>query len=94
MAQQAIRVAKNAWFQYKALEAEIGRHGGKICSVEMYPGYQARLVPVKSAGVKGEDGNVEAQGEIWRHFAMILNFRVNMMRKWKEKTKTSKTRIG
>ena len=30
LARQAIRDAKNTWFQHKALEAERGRHDGKI----------------------------------------------------------------
>ena len=77
LARKAIRDAKNAWFQHKALEAERGRHGGWRCIRDIQRGRRG-LVPVKSAAVKDENGNVcttlEAQGERWRrHFAKILN---------------------
>jgi hypothetical protein len=30
VARKAVRIAKNVWFQRKAVEAESGRNGGKI----------------------------------------------------------------
>ena len=77
---KAVSSAKDAWFQRKALEAERGRHSGKLvwsCIRDIQRGRRG-LVPVRSAMVKDDDGKVcntlEAQGEQWRkHFTKILN---------------------
>ena len=65
---KAVRPANDAWFQRKALEAERGRHSGKLvwsCIRDIQRGRRG-LVPVRSAMVKDDDGNVcttlEAQG--------------------------------
>jgi len=79
-ARHAMRVAKDAWFQRKASEAERGRNGGKVvwrCIRDIQRGRRG-LVPVKSAVVQDENGNscttTEAQQERWRrHFSKILN---------------------
>ena len=75
-----MRVAKDAWFQRKASEAERGRNGGKVvwqCIRDIQRGRRG-LVPVRSAVVQDENGNscttTEAQQERWRrHFSKILN---------------------
>ena len=54
-ARRAMRTAKDAWFQHKALEAERGRNGGKLvwrCIRDIQRG-RRRLVPVRAAAVKG-----------------------------------------
>ena len=79
-ARHAVRVAKDAWFQRKASEAERGRNGGKVvwkCIRDIQRGRRG-LVPVRSAVVQDENGNscttTEAQQERWRrHFSKILN---------------------
>ena len=80
VARHAVRVAKDAWFQRKASEAERGRNGGKVvwqCIRDIQRGRRG-LVPVRSAVVQDENGNscttTEAQQERWRrHFSKILN---------------------
>ncbi len=75
-----MRVAKDAWFQRKAVEAERGGHGGKLarrCIRDIQRGRRG-LVPVRTAAVKDEDGNVcttsVAQQQRWRrYFTKILN---------------------
>ena len=77
---KAVRVVKDAWFQQKPLEAERGRHSGKLvwrCIRAIQRG-RCGLVPVRASMVKDENGNVcstlEAQRERWRrHFTKILN---------------------
>ena len=71
-ARRAVRAAKDAWFQCKALEAERGRNGGKSvwhCIRDIQRGRRG-LVPVRTAAVKDEDGNActtaKAQQERWR----------------------------
>ena len=72
VARQAVRVA---WFLRKSLEAERGRHGGKLvwrCIRDIQRGRRG-LIPARSAMVKDEDGNPcttnEAQQKRWRrHF--------------------------
>ena len=57
---KAVRAAKNAWFQQKALEAERGRHSNKLvwsCIRAIQRGRQD-LVPVQLSMVKDENGNV------------------------------------
>ena len=84
IARQAVREAKNAWFQKKALEAERGQNGGKIvwsCIRDMQRGKRG-LVPVKMTVVREENGNPcsspEAQQQRWRrHFSDILNLQSN-----------------
>ena len=52
-ARHAVRVAKDAWFQRKASEAERGRNGGKVvwqCIRDIQRGRRG-LVPVRSAVV-------------------------------------------
>ena len=79
-ARQAMRGAKDKWFQRKAFEAERGRHGGKLmwkCIRDIQRGRRG-LVPTRSATVRDEDGasccSTEAQNEIWRrHFSNILS---------------------
>ena len=74
VARHAVKTAKDAWFQRKALEAERGRNGGKEvwqCIRDFQRGRRG-LVPVRSAVVQDENGN--AQQERWRrHFSKILN---------------------
>ena len=72
-----ISVAKNAWFQCKVLEAERGRQSGRLvwrCIRDIQRGRRG-LVPVRSASVKDENGNVcmtfEVKSE--RNFTKILN---------------------
>ena len=79
-ARGAVRMAKNAWFQRKASEAERGKNGGKViwrCIRDMQCG-RSGLVPVRTTAVKDEDGNMcdtpELQQQRWRrHFTKILN---------------------
>ena len=79
-ARRAVRMAKNTWFQKKASEAERGKNGGKLiwrCIRDMQHGRRG-LVPVRTAAVKYEDGNLcntpELQQQRWRrHFTKILN---------------------
>ena len=55
-----MRKAKNDWFLHKALEAEKGRHGGKLvwqCIRDIKRGRRG-LVPARTAVVKDEEGNV------------------------------------
>ena len=95
-ARRAVREAKDAWFQRKALEAERGRNGGKLVwrSIRDIQRGRRGLVPVKAAVVKDEDGNTcataKAQQERWkRHFTKILNiqsgFDVEELRKVKQR---------
>ena len=95
-ASRAVRAAKDAWFQRKALEAERGRNGGKLvwrCIRDIQRGRRG-LVPVKAAVVKDEDGNTcttsKVQQERWRrHFTKILNiqsgFDVEELRKVRQR---------
>ena len=79
-ARQAIREAKNAWFQVKALEAERRRNNGKgvwKCIRDMQRGRKG-LIPTRTAVVKDENGNScstpELQQQRWRrHFSNVLN---------------------
>ena len=81
-ARQAVRAAKNAWFQGKAEEAQRERFGGKKvwqCIRDMQRGRRG-LVPTRSATVRDEGGQpcttITAQHQRWRrHFAGILNIR-------------------
>ena len=55
-----MRKAKNDWFLHKALEAEKGRHGGKLvwhCIRDIQRGRRG-LVPARTAVAKDEEGNV------------------------------------
>lgn len=79
-ARRGVREAKNTWFLGKAAEAQKGRHGGKIvwrCIRDIQRGRRG-LVPLRSATVRDEDGNLcstpELQQQRWRrHFTKILN---------------------
>ena len=79
---QAIRAAKNAWFQAKAEEAQRGRFGGKAvwqCIRAMQSGRRG-LVPSTTGCVRDEDGNkctlLSEQHQRWqRHFTKVLNMR-------------------
>ena len=79
-ARRQVRAAKDAWFQRKAMEAERGRHGGKLvwCCIRDIQRGRRGLVPVRTATVRDEEGNVcdspEEQQQRWRrHFTKILN---------------------
>ena len=59
-ARGAVRMAKNAWFQKKASGAERWKNGAKViwrCIRDMQCGRKG-LVPVRTAAVKDEDGNM------------------------------------
>ena len=79
-ARQAVREAKNAWFQRKALEAERRRNNGKgvwKCIRDIQRGRRG-LIPTRTAVVKDENGNScntpESQQQRWRrHFTNVLN---------------------
>ena len=79
-ARQAIRDAKNRWFQAKAVEAQRARFGGKVvwrCIRDMQHGRRG-LVPSRSVTIQDEDGNPcitpKAQQQRWkRHFTKVLN---------------------
>ena len=56
---QAVRQAKNAWFQMKALEAERRTNNGKgvwKCIRDIQHGRRG-LIPTRTAVVKDENGN-------------------------------------
>ena len=58
-ARRAVRMAKNAWFQMKAMDAEREMNGGKVvwrCIRDIQHGRRG-LVPVRTAVVKDEDAN-------------------------------------
>ena len=79
-ARQAVREAKNTWFQMKALEAERRRNNGKgiwKCIRDIQHGRRG-LIPTRTAVVKDENGNScntpELQQHRWRrHFSNVLN---------------------
>ena len=79
-ARQAIRDAKNRWFQAKAEEAQRAHFGGKVvwrCIRDMQHGRRG-LVPKRSVTIQDEDGNPcitpKAQKQRWqRHFTKVLN---------------------
>ena len=60
LARKTVRAAKDAWFLHKAMEAERGRHRGKLvwsCIRDIQRGRRG-LVPMRLAAVKNEDGSV------------------------------------
>ena len=80
-ARQAVRTAKNTWFQNKANEAQKERFGGKkvwLCIREMQRGH-CGLVPTRTAAmVRDEDGTpcttTHEQHQHWRrYFSSVLN---------------------
>ena len=79
-ARRAVRTAKDAWFQRKALEAERGRHYGKLVwkCIRDIQRERRGVVPMRLAMVKDENGSVctttESQHNRWRrHFNNFLN---------------------
>ena len=79
-ARQAVRTAKNAWFQTEAEEAQKGRFSGKRvwkCIRDMQSGRRG-LLPTRSSCIRNEDGNfcttLPEQHQRWhRHFSKVLN---------------------
>ena len=81
-ARRVIRMAKNAWFQSKAEEAQRSRFGGKRvwnCIRAMQSGRRG-LIPSRSSCIRDEEGNqcrsLSEQQQRWhRHFRGVLNVR-------------------
>ena len=77
---QAVRGAKNQWYEAKAKEAQKGRFGGKLvwrCIRDMQHS-QRGLVPSRSVTLLDEEGSPcttpECQQQRWRrHFTTVLN---------------------
>ena len=75
----AVRRAKASWFKSKAVEAEKGRHSGKVVwkCIRDIQSCRRGLLPMRSSLVKDENGNVcttteEQQGRWIRHFSDIV----------------------
>ena len=80
-ARQAVRKAKNKWFQEKAEEIEREIFGGKVWKAigDMQRGRRG-LIPTRAVTIHDEDdvpcGSISDQHQRWRrHFNKVLNIR-------------------
>ena len=79
-ARQAVRAAKNSWFQAMAHEAQKGRFGGKEvwrCIRALQAGRRG-LRPTRCTSIRDEEGNLcssrFSKHQQWlRHFSRVLN---------------------